>query len=76
VKADPEKAKYWQQHINAIKSSGEARRTYCERNGLKLCTLDYWYRRLSAPRREKSEGNDGGWIPASALSRSFHFMLA
>jgi hypothetical protein len=63
MKADPEKAKHWQQHIEAIKSSGLTRRAYCERNGLKTSTLDYWYRRLSPIQKEESEGNNAGWIP-------------
>jgi hypothetical protein len=38
MKADPEKAARWQKHIEAIKSSGSTRRTYCEKNGLNLST--------------------------------------
>jgi len=62
MKADLEKAARWQQHLEAIKSSGLSRKTYCEKNGLKITTLDYWYRRLN-PSQNDSRDKKSAWIP-------------
>jgi hypothetical protein len=62
MKEDPEKRNYWRQHIEAIKSSGLTRKVYCEKNEIKLSTLDYWCQKLS--RLEKRNKTNGiGWIP-------------
>jgi hypothetical protein len=64
MKADREKAARWQQHIENLKSSGLSRRGYCEKNGLKLSTLDYWYRRLGFYKKRNNEiSNEASWIP-------------
>jgi hypothetical protein len=64
MKADPEKAARWQRHIKNLKSSGLSRRKYCEKNGLRLSTLDYWFRRLGFYKNRKSESNNEvPWIP-------------
>jgi hypothetical protein len=63
MKADLEKAAHWQQHLEAIKSSGLTRKAYCEKNGLKVTTLDYWYRRLNPSQNENREDKKAAWIP-------------
>ncbi len=62
MKTNPEKTIYWRQQIEAIKSSGLTRKVYCEQNGIKLSTLDYWCQKLS--HLEKGNKPNGiGWIP-------------
>jgi hypothetical protein len=63
MKADAEKAKSWQQHIEAIKSSGLTRRVYCEQNGLNSSTLDYWCRKLNPHPQKKKQRKETEWIP-------------
>jgi hypothetical protein len=64
MKADLEKAARWQRHIKNLKSSGLSRRGYCEKNGLKLSTLDYWCRRLGFCKKRNTEvRNEAAWIP-------------
>jgi hypothetical protein len=64
MKADPEKAARWQRHIKNLKSSGLSRREYCEKNGLKLSTLDYWSYGLSVHKKRDNKGSSKTtWIP-------------
>ena len=63
MKTNPEKANYWRQQIEAIKSSGLTRRAYCEKNEIKLSTLDYWCQKLSRSEKENNQANKAGWIP-------------
>ncbi len=64
MKADLENAARWQRHIKNLKSSGLTRRKYCEKNGLKLSTLDYWSYGLGAhKKRDNKGGNKTTWIP-------------
>ncbi len=62
MKENPEKRDYWQKHIDALKSSGQTRKAYCETNQLNSSTLDYWCRKLG-PSRKKNKINKAGWIP-------------
>ncbi len=63
MKEDPEKKTYWQQHIEALKTSGQTRKEYCEANQINSSTLDYWCRKLN-PRLQKKEHKRGiSWIP-------------
>jgi hypothetical protein len=62
MKTDPQKANYWKQHIDAITSSNISRRAYCEQNGLKISTLDYWCQKLIRAEKE-SRIKETGWIP-------------
>jgi hypothetical protein len=39
---DEAKWAYWGQHIKAWRVSGLSRHAYCEREGLKATTFDYW----------------------------------
>jgi hypothetical protein len=63
MKTNPEKLNYWQRQIEGLKSSGLTRRAYCEGNGIKLSTLDYWCQKLSPSERENKKAADTGWIP-------------
>jgi hypothetical protein len=63
MKTNSEKVGYWRQQIEAFKSSGLTRRTYCEGNGIKLSTLDYWRQKLSPSGRENKKVTEAGWIP-------------
>ena len=60
MKSNPEKTSYWRQQIEAYKSSGLSRGEYCEKNQLKLSTLDYWRQKFSVPEEKK---NETSWIP-------------
>jgi hypothetical protein len=42
MKTNAEKINYCRQHIEAIKASGLTRKAYCEKNEIKISTLDYW----------------------------------
>jgi hypothetical protein len=63
MKADPEKAKYWMQHIEALKMSGLSRKAYCEQNGLNKHTMDSWCQKLNPSLGRNAEGNKATWIP-------------
>jgi hypothetical protein len=63
MKADPEKAKHWQQQIEALKSGGLSRRAYCEKNQIKISTLDYWRLKLSRSEDKTDGTSEPGWIP-------------
>ena len=39
---DEAKWVYWEKHIKAWRTSGLSRQAYCQREGLKPTTLDYW----------------------------------
>ena len=39
---DEAKWTYWEQHIKAWRASGLSRNAYCQREGLKPTTFDYW----------------------------------
>ncbi len=62
MKENPEKREYWQRRIEAWKSSGLSRRLYCEQNGIRVSTLDYWCQNLS-PSRKDIETGKASWIP-------------
>jgi hypothetical protein len=51
MKEEPEKRKYWQEHIEAWKSSDLIRRAYYAQNGIKSSTLDYWNHKLGTSRK-------------------------
>jgi hypothetical protein len=62
MKENPEKREYWQPHIEAWRLSGLTRRAYCEQNGLKISTLDYWCQKLIRAEKE-NRMKETGWIP-------------
>ena len=39
---DEAKWAYWEKHIKAWRTSGLSRNAYCQREGLKPTTFDYW----------------------------------
>lgn len=43
---DKTKLQQWTQRIKDWESSGATQRAYCEREGLKYCTFDYWRRQI------------------------------
>ena len=63
MKENLEKREHWHRHIEAWKSSGLSRRIYCEQNGLKLSTLDYWNQKLIRQEKERKRPHEAGWIP-------------
>jgi hypothetical protein len=60
MKSNPEKTSYWRQQIEAYKSSGLSRGEYCQKNQIKLSTLDYWRQKFNASEDRK---NETSWIP-------------
>ncbi len=66
MKSNPEKANYWRQQIETFKTSGLSRVAYCEKNQIKLSTLDYWRQKLSNP----EEKNGLNWIPVKIAKDS------
>lgn len=62
MKRNPEAANYWRQQIDALRSSGLSRKAYCEKNQIKLTTLDYWRQKLSRS-EENTSSTANGWIP-------------
>jgi len=63
MRTDPEVTNYWRQQIEALKSSGLSRKAYCEKNQIKLSTLDYWRRKLSRSEEKINGAKETGWIP-------------
>jgi hypothetical protein len=45
---DKTKLQQWAQHLKDWESSGVTQRAYCEREGLKYSTFDYWRRQIRA----------------------------
>lgn len=41
----------WRQTVREFRKSGLSRRAFCEQNGIKKSSLDYWLARLSKPRK-------------------------
>ncbi len=62
MRENPEKREQWQRHVDGWRSSGVTRKAYCEQNGIKLSTLDYWCKKLSPSGKENNKGK-AGWIP-------------
>jgi len=60
VRENPEKRNHWQRHVEALKAGGLTRRAYCEKNQIKLSTLDYWCQKLG---HEEKQRNEIGWVP-------------
>ena len=63
MKENPEKRNHWQQHVDALKSSGLTRREYCEKNQVSPSTLDYWCRKLNSDPGKMKKKNVTAWIP-------------
>ena len=63
MKRNPDAANYWLQQIEALKSSGLSRTAYCEKNQIKLSTLDYWRQKLSRSEQKTDGSNGAKWIP-------------
>jgi len=57
------KVAYWQQHIEAIKTSGLSRKAYCAEHGLNKHTMDSWCQKLNPSLKRNSDGNKAAWIP-------------
>jgi transposase-like protein len=51
------KRAHWSQQVAAFERSGSSRRAWCEAQGVKASTLEYWRRRLRS--MGSSEGRDG-----------------
>jgi hypothetical protein len=68
AKENAERANQWRKHIEALNSSRLSRRAYCEKNGLKVSTLDYWRQRLGDV-KEKAK-KDRGWISVQIQDES------
>jgi len=63
MKSNPEAASYWQRHIDALQESGLTRKTYCEKNQIKMSTLDYWRKKLSTSPKQGNHAKEASWIP-------------
>jgi hypothetical protein len=48
ARTDEAKWQYWTKQINAWKASGISQRAYCEREGHKFPTFDYWRRQTQS----------------------------
>jgi hypothetical protein len=62
ARRDEEKWQYWTGHTKRWETSGLAQRAYCQREGLKFATFDYWRRQIHAsakakPAKKQSTGN-------------------
>lgn len=53
MKADAAKRVEWEGHIKGWEESGLSQRKYCEREGLKWPSFDYWRRHLKALNQSK-----------------------
>ena len=68
---DESKWAYWEKHIKAWRTSGLSRNAYCQREGLKPTTFDYW-RPLITPGhaevkavKQPVSGNDITLVPVA-----------
>jgi hypothetical protein len=63
MRENPGKTNYWTQHVQALKESGLSRRAYCEKNQIKVSTLDYWCQKLNPSARANKKVHEAAWIP-------------
>lgn len=71
---DEAKWAYWEKHIKAWRTSGLSRNAYCQREGLKPTTFDYW-RPLITPgdagikaMKQPSGGKDMTLVPVAIIA--------
>lgn len=62
AKADPRKAERWRQHIEAYRTSGLTRKTYCRQHRLNIHQMDYWRKRLNRAPEVKPSLNKNDFI--------------
>ncbi len=68
---DEAKWTYWGKHINAWQASGLSRHVYCQREGLKPTTFDYWRPLIASdhaelkPAKQVVRGNDITLVPVA-----------
>ena len=79
---DEAKWAYWTQHIKAWRTSGLSRNGYCQREGLKPTTFDYW-RPLITPGhadikavKQPVSGNDITLVPITVKAAEHLFDVA
>ena len=52
-----EKWRFWKQHIESQRGSGQTQRSYCRENGINIGTFNWWKKKLKAhspPKNMKS----------------------
>ena len=68
---DEAKWAYWTKHIKAWQASGHSRHAYCQREGLKPTTFDYWRPLIASDHAEVNavkqpvSGNDITLVPVA-----------
>jgi hypothetical protein len=58
--SDKGKLEHWTKQIQSWQTSGLSRRAYCEREGLKITTFDYWQSRLRMNKQAAKSEQLGG----------------
>jgi len=71
-------ARYWQQHIEAWRSSGQTQQAYCKVNELSYHRFGYWHRKFRRQSQQAKSQKGSGFVPVthSATSQSVGLSLA
>lgn len=69
MKADPEKVKFWQQHVDYHRKSGLSLQKYCQQHQLKDYQLQYWkHKYRPQPSSPSSSTKDKQtWVPVQVV---------
>ncbi len=63
TKSSEEIIQYWQQHVEAFKSSGLTREAYSKENGIRVYQLDYWRKKFLPSKRKPAIDSKNQWVP-------------
>ena len=65
TKVTHEKIQYWQQQVEAFKTSALTREAYSKENGIRVYQLDYWRRKLARLNKTHSVIPANQWVPVN-----------
>ena len=54
---------YWQQHVEAFRTSGLTRESYSKENGIQVYQLDYWRKKMSRKEQTPESIATNQWLP-------------
>lgn len=70
IKATKETIRYWQQHVEAYKTSGLTREAYSKENNIRVYQLDYWRKKvLRSGKVPESTSANSQWVPLKIVDK-------
>lgn len=64
-KASKLRTDYWRQQMTAWRSSGQTRKSFCEKEGLNYHRFGYWLRKLQGLNKASEHQQLSGFVPVS-----------